>query len=65
MEDDLKREAGEGTEQPLTDWIAMENGLRYRWVRLSKEEITALREQVQRRHENKQPLNCNQDTSAP
>jgi hypothetical protein len=39
------------TAQPLTDWIPMVNGLRYRWVVLSKEEITSLREQVQRHRE--------------
>jgi hypothetical protein len=50
------------TAQPLTDWIPMENGLRYRWVLLSKEEITALREQLQHRRENKQLLICKQDT---
>jgi hypothetical protein len=52
------------TAQPITDWIPMENGLRYRWVLLSKEEITALRERLQRRRENKQPSICKQDTRA-
>jgi hypothetical protein len=59
MEDDTK--AG----QPLTDWIAMENGLRYRWIRLSREEISALRKQAQYRRENIQLLNGKQGTSAP
>jgi len=50
------------TAQPLTDWIPMENGLRYRWVLLSKEEIAALRERIQRRHENKPSSIYIQDT---
>ncbi len=52
------------TAKPLTDWIPMENGLRYRWVLLSKEEITVLREQLQRRHESTRPSTCKQDTHA-
>jgi hypothetical protein len=50
------------TAQPLTDWIPMANGLRYRWVRLSKEEITAIRARLQRRRENKQLSICSQGT---
>lgn len=53
------------TEQPLTDWIPMENSLRYRWVRLNKEEITAMRERLQRHHENKELSICSQDTRVP
>jgi hypothetical protein len=52
------------TGQPLTDWIPMENGLRYRWVLLGKEDITLLRKRLQHRHENKQPSICKQDTHA-
>lgn len=53
------------TEQPLTDWILMANGLHYRWVRLSKEKITAIRERLQRRRENKQLSICSQDIRVP
>jgi hypothetical protein len=63
MEVQPKRNAGERTAQPLTGWIGMEKGLRYRWVCLSKDEISVLREQVQRRRENIQPLPCKRGMS--
>ena len=45
------------TAKPSTDWISMGNGLHYRWVRLTREAITALRERLQHRCENKSPSN--------
>jgi hypothetical protein len=51
--------------KPSTDWIPMGNGLRYRWVRLSREEMTALRERLQRRRENKSPSNGKKGTLVP
>jgi len=32
------------TAKPITDWLYTEDGVRYRWVELDAETITALRE---------------------
>ena len=50
--------------KPLTDWLDMEKGFRYRWVLLSKEEVTTLREKIQRRLGNTEPSACKKDRYA-
>jgi hypothetical protein len=37
--------------QPITEWLQTEDGLRYKSVLLSKEEMTALRKRLQHRRE--------------
>jgi hypothetical protein len=49
------------TAKPLTDWLYTEEGLPYRWVLLSNEQVTALREEAQRLHENTEPSSYTQD----
>ena len=50
--------------KPLTDWQYTEDGFLYRWVLLSADEITALREKTQRPRENTEPSACTQDKYA-
>ena len=50
--------------KPLTDWLQMEEGLRYRWVLLPEEEVKTLRENIQRRRENTQPSSGKQGKCA-
>lgn len=46
------------TAKPLTEWLYTEDGLRYRWIALDKNEITSLRESVRDRSENTEPSVC-------
>lgn len=50
--------------QPLTDWQHMEGGFRYRWVLLPKEEVTSLRERLERPRENIDSFACSKDKGA-
>jgi hypothetical protein len=42
----------------LTDWLQTEDGVRYRWISLDENTITALRGQMQGRLKNIEPLVC-------
>ena len=46
------------TMKPLTEWLYTEGGLRYRWITLDKDAITALRDEVRGRSKNTEPLSC-------
>jgi hypothetical protein len=50
------------TGKPLTDWQQTEDGVRYRWIALDKNAIIGLRELVQGRSENTEPLVCISDS---
>jgi hypothetical protein len=44
--------------KPLTGWLQTEDGVRYRWISLDEDKITTLREQIQGRLTNTEPLVC-------